>query len=84
MGPAGLPRRSASAARRCSSVKDFQEATNLRRQPGAGWTDDDARTALDRLQELQPELSVAWIQQTAPWTALPMAKYVEGMRKAGS
>ena len=44
---------------------------------------DDARTALDRLKELQPELSVAWIEQNAPWTALPMAKYVEGMRKAG-
>jgi hypothetical protein len=39
-------------------------------------------TALDRLKELQPELSVAWIEQNAPWTALPVTKYVEGMRKA--
>ena len=44
---------------------------------------DEARTALDRLKELQPEISVAWIEQNAPWTAGPMPKYVEGMRKAG-
>ncbi len=44
---------------------------------------DDAHTALDRLKELQPELSIAWLQQNAPWTPEPMAKYVEGMRKAG-
>jgi hypothetical protein len=44
---------------------------------------EEARAALDRLKELQPEISVAWIQQNAPWTPRAMAKYVEGMRKAG-
>src|ERR1700676_1219307 len=44
---------------------------------------DEARTALARLKELQPEISVAWIEQNAPWTAGPMPKYVEGMHKAG-
>jgi hypothetical protein len=32
---------------------------------------DEARTALDRLRELQPKISVAWIEQNAPWTAGP-------------
>ncbi|MFI5023367.1 MAG: adenylate/guanylate cyclase domain-containing protein [Alphaproteobacteria bacterium] len=44
---------------------------------------EEARTALDRLKVLQPEISIAWIQQNAPWTPEPMAKYIEGMRKAG-
>ncbi len=44
---------------------------------------EEARAALDRLKELQPEISIAWLQQNAPWTPGPMAKYVEGMRKAG-
>jgi hypothetical protein len=43
---------------------------------------DEARTALDHLKELQPKISVAWIEQNAAWTAGPMPKYVEGMRKA--
>jgi len=38
---------------------------------------DEARTALDRLKELQPEISVAWMEQHAPWTAGPMPKYVD-------
>ena len=30
-----------------------------------------------------PDLSLAWIESNVPYTALPMAKFVEGMRKAG-
>jgi TolB-like protein/class 3 adenylate cyclase/Flp pilus assembly protein TadD len=44
---------------------------------------DDARTALSRLQELQPENSISWIERTIPYTPVPMAKFLEGMRKAG-
>jgi TolB-like protein/Flp pilus assembly protein TadD len=44
---------------------------------------DEARTALARLQELQPENSIAWIERNIPYTPGPMAKFVQGMRKAG-
>jgi adenylate cyclase len=44
---------------------------------------DEARTALAKLQELQPENSVAWIERNIPYTPVPMAKFLEGMRKAG-
>ena len=39
--------------------------------------------ALDRLKALQPQISIAWIEQNTPYQADPMAKLVEGMRKAG-
>jgi tetratricopeptide (TPR) repeat protein len=44
---------------------------------------DEARAALARLQELHPENSVAWIEHNIPYTPGPMAKFLEGMRKAG-
>ncbi len=44
---------------------------------------DEARAALARLNELQPEHSIAWIERTIPYTPRPMAKFLEGMRKAG-
>ena len=44
---------------------------------------DEARAALARLQELQPENSIAWIERNIPYTPGPMAKFLEGMRKAG-
>ena len=44
---------------------------------------DEARAALSRLQELQPENSISWIERTIPYTPVPMAKFLEGMRKAG-
>jgi adenylate cyclase len=44
---------------------------------------DEARAALAKLQELQPENSIAWIERNIPYTPVPMAKFLEGMRKAG-
>jgi TolB-like protein/Tfp pilus assembly protein PilF len=44
---------------------------------------DEARTALARLQELHPENSIAWIERNVPYTPGPMAKFLEGFRKAG-
>jgi len=44
---------------------------------------DEARDALARLKDLHPNLSIAWIESNVPYTAAPMAKFVEGMRKAG-
>jgi len=44
---------------------------------------DEARAALARLQELHPENSIAWIERNIPYTPGPMAKFLDGMRKAG-
>jgi adenylate cyclase len=44
---------------------------------------DEARAALDRLKELQPDISIAWIEQNTPYTPGPMAKFLDGIRKAG-
>ncbi len=44
---------------------------------------DEAREALTGLKEAHPDLSIAWIEQNVPYTSAVMAKFVEGMRKAG-
>jgi tetratricopeptide (TPR) repeat protein len=44
---------------------------------------DEARAALARLKELQPEHSIAWIERNIPYTTGPMATFLEGLRKAG-
>ena len=44
---------------------------------------DEARAALDRLKDLQPDISIAWIEQNVPYQPGPMEKFLEGMRKAG-
>jgi adenylate cyclase len=44
---------------------------------------EEARAALDRLKELQPEISIAWIQQNSPYMPGPLVKLLDGMRKAG-
>jgi adenylate cyclase len=44
---------------------------------------DEARAFLERIKEVHPALSVAWIEQNVPYTPGPMAKFLEGMRKAG-
>jgi TolB-like protein/Tfp pilus assembly protein PilF len=44
---------------------------------------DEARAALARLQELLPEISIEWIERNIPYTPGPMAKFLEGFRKAG-
>jgi adenylate cyclase len=44
---------------------------------------DEARAVLKRLKELQPDISIAWIEKYVPYTAGPMAKFLDGMRKSG-
>ena len=44
---------------------------------------EEARAALDHLKELHSDISIAWIEKHVPYTAGPMAKFLEGMRKAG-
>jgi TolB-like protein/Tfp pilus assembly protein PilF len=43
----------------------------------------DARREMARLRELQPDISVGWIERAVPYTCEPMVHFLEGMRKAG-
>ena len=44
---------------------------------------EKARDALERLKEIQPGISIAWISQNSPYMPGPMARLLEGMQKAG-
>ena len=44
---------------------------------------EEARMALQHLRELMPNISIAWCEQHVPYAPGPMAKFLEGMRKAG-
>ena len=44
---------------------------------------EEAQEAMATLRKLQPELSIAWIEQHVPFTEQAMPHYIEGMRKAG-
>jgi TolB-like protein/Flp pilus assembly protein TadD len=44
---------------------------------------EEARSALRRLRELQPNISIAWCEEHVPYPSGPMAKFIEGIRKAG-
>ena len=44
---------------------------------------EEARAELALLQELHPENSIAWVEQNIPLIPGPMAKLLEGLRKAG-
>ena len=44
---------------------------------------DEARASLQRLKEVQPNLSIEWIEKYVPYRPGPMVKFIEGMRKAG-
>jgi adenylate cyclase len=44
---------------------------------------EEARTTLERLKQLQPDVSVAWVNEYLPLTPDAMKHYLEGLRKAG-
>jgi adenylate cyclase len=44
---------------------------------------EEARMALLHLREIMPNISIAWCEQHIPYAPGPMAKFLEGMRKAG-
>ena len=48
----------------------------------AGKTEETVK-AMARLREIQPNLSIAWIEQHVPYTARAMPHFLDGMRKAG-
>jgi tetratricopeptide (TPR) repeat protein len=43
----------------------------------------ETQTAMARLREMQPNISIAWIEQHVPYTARAMPQFLDGMRKAG-
>jgi adenylate cyclase len=44
---------------------------------------DEARAAVHQLKNLQPDISIAWIEANIPYKPEAMAKLVAGLRKAG-
>ncbi len=44
---------------------------------------DEARAILARARELQPHLSVAWVERMVPYTPKQLPHFVDGLRKAG-
>ncbi len=44
---------------------------------------EEARAVLDQLKKLQPDISIAWIEENSPYRREPMAKIVAGLKKAG-
>jgi hypothetical protein len=42
-----------------------------------------AEDRVDRRLEVQPTISIEWIERYVPYTATAMAKFIDGMRKAG-
>jgi TolB-like protein/DNA-binding winged helix-turn-helix (wHTH) protein/Flp pilus assembly protein TadD len=43
----------------------------------------EARAALEKLKQIQPDISIAWIEKHVPYTRGPMRHFLEGMHKAG-
>jgi hypothetical protein len=44
---------------------------------------EEAKIVMDTLRQLQPDISIAGIRNSVPYTPLPLEHFVEGMRKAG-
>ena len=44
---------------------------------------EEARATLERLKQLQPNVSLDWVNENLPLTSQAMKKYLDGFRKAG-
>jgi TolB-like protein/Tfp pilus assembly protein PilF len=44
---------------------------------------EELHAAMGRLRELQPDITVAWLEEHVPYTPRAIAHYLDGMRKAG-
>jgi TolB-like protein len=44
---------------------------------------EELRAAMARLRELQPDITMAWLEEHVPYTPRAIAHYLDGMRKAG-
>ena len=47
-----------------------------------GWKEEKCET-ITRLHEPQPNISIAWLNEHAPFTSRVMAHFPDGMRKTG-
>jgi TolB-like protein len=44
---------------------------------------EEAKTVMNTLRQLQPDISIAWVKQSVPYTSGPMEHFLAGLRKAG-
>ena len=44
---------------------------------------EETRIAVAKLKELQPNISIAWMEQHVPYTSQAMPHFLDGMRKSG-
>ena len=44
---------------------------------------EEARAAMAQVRKLQPNISIAWLEEHVPYTPGAIAHYLDGMRKAG-
>jgi TolB-like protein/class 3 adenylate cyclase/Flp pilus assembly protein TadD len=44
---------------------------------------EEARATLERLKQLQPNVSLTWVEENLPLTPKAMTHYLDGLRKAG-
>jgi TolB-like protein/Tfp pilus assembly protein PilF len=44
---------------------------------------EELRAAMARVRELQPNISIAWLEEHVPYTPRAIAHFLDGMRKAG-
>ena len=44
---------------------------------------DELHAAMGHIRELQPNISIAWLEEHVPYTPRAIAHYLDGMRKAG-
>jgi hypothetical protein len=70
------------ASRYQEAIKWAREAVLCASLAQAGQI-EEAKAALSALRQLLPDLSVAWIQQSAPYSPGAMAHFLDGMRKFG-
>ena len=44
---------------------------------------DEAQAVLARMREMQPHISIAWVERMVPYTPVQMNHFLDGLRKAG-
>jgi adenylate cyclase len=44
---------------------------------------EEAKSTLSTIRIMQPDISIAWIKQSVPYTSEPMERFLDGLRKAG-
>jgi adenylate cyclase len=50
---------------------------------GQAGPSEEAASAVAALRHLQPNVSLTWVQENVPYTAQPMARFLDGLQRAG-